>query len=71
MRELIKELPTSRNMTVIVSSHLLNEIEQMADMVGIINKGEMIFQGSLASLEAQGDNLEDVFLTLTGGVMSL
>jgi ABC-2 type transport system ATP-binding protein len=32
MRELIKELPTSRNMTVIVSSHLLNEIEQMADM---------------------------------------
>jgi ABC-2 type transport system ATP-binding protein len=71
MRELIRELPTSRNMTVIVSSHLLNEIEQMADMVGIINKGEMIFQGSLASLEAQGDNLEDVFLTLTGGVMSL
>jgi ABC-2 type transport system ATP-binding protein len=71
MRELIKELPTSRNMTVIVSSHLLNEIEQMADMVGIINKGEMIFQGSLASLEAQGDNLEDVFLNLTGGVMSL
>ncbi|MDD3369082.1 MAG: ATP-binding cassette domain-containing protein [Lachnospiraceae bacterium] len=71
MRELIKSLPATRNMTVLISSHLLTEIEQIADYCGIINHGEMIFQGALADLELQGDNLEEVFLTLTGGAESL
>lgn len=71
MREFIKNLPTTRQMTVVISSHLLSEIEQMADMVGIINRGELVFQGSMAALEAQGDNLEEIFLKLTGGTESL
>lgn len=71
IREFIKELPIIRQMTVLVSSHLLSEIEQMADMVGIINHGRLIFQGTLASLESQGDSLEDAFLKLTGGGESL
>ncbi len=49
IRELIKELPKS-GMSVIVSSHLLSEIDQMATQVGIINNGRMIFQDSIASL---------------------
>ena len=71
IREFIKNLPLTRQMTVIVSSHLLNEVEQMADTVGIINHGELIFQGSMQELEAKGDGLEDVFLKLTGGAESL
>lgn len=71
IREFIKELPIIRQMTVLVSSHLLSEMEQMADMVGIINHGRLIFQGTLASLESQGDSLEDAFLKLTGGGESL
>ena len=71
IRELIKNLPVTHQMTVIVSSHLLSEVEQMADMVGIINHGELVFQGSMASLEAQGDGLEEIFLSLTGGTESL
>ena len=71
IREFIKNLPLTRQMTVIVSSHLLNEVEQMADMVGIINHGELIFQGTMQELETKGDGLEDVFLKLTGGVESL
>lgn len=71
IRELIKNLPTTHQMTVIVSSHLLSEVEQMADMVGIINHGELVFQGSMAALEAQGDGLEEIFLNLTGGTESL
>ena len=58
-------------MTVIISSHLLSEIEQMADQVGIIHHGHMLYQGTLANLETQGDNLEDVFLEMTGGKESL
>ncbi|MBO5033170.1 MAG: ATP-binding cassette domain-containing protein [Lachnospiraceae bacterium] len=71
IREFIKNLPVTHQMTVIVSSHLLSEIELMADMVGIINHGELIFQGTMAALEAQGDGLEDIFLKLTGGSESL
>lgn len=71
IRELIKELPVLRQMTVIVSSHLLGEMEQMADMAGIINHGELIFQGPLATLEARGENLEDTFLKMTEGGESL
>lgn len=71
MRQLICSLPKERNMTVIISSHLLSEIEQMADQVGIIHHGRMLYQGTLADLETQGDNLEDVFLEMTGRKESL
>lgn len=67
IRELIKTLPQKYGITVLVSSHLLAEIEQMADYVGIINQGNMIYQGEMSELETTGKNLEDIFLTLTGG----
>lgn len=49
IRELIRELP-QHGITVLVSSHLLAEIDQMATDVGIIDKGELIFQDSLLIL---------------------
>ena len=71
MREFIKSLPVTHQMTVIVSSHLLSEMEQMVDMVGIINHGNLIYQGTINNLEKHGNNLEDIFLKLTGGNESL
>jgi ABC-type multidrug transport system ATPase subunit len=53
MRNLIRTLPTEHGMTVFISSHLLSEVEQMATDVGIINSGKLLFQGSLAELQAQ------------------
>lgn len=50
MRELICSLPKQYGMTVLVSSHLLSEIDQMATHVGIINQGELIFQDTLSAL---------------------
>ena len=50
MRELISDLPKHYGMTVMVSSHLLSEIDQMATHTGIIHKGELIFQDSLEHL---------------------
>ncbi|GIN95903.1 ABC transporter ATP-binding protein [Siminovitchia terrae] len=50
IRELIKSFPKKFGMTVIISSHLLSEIDQMATHVGIINKGRLIFQGEMSSL---------------------
>ena len=51
IRELIKSLPQKYDMTIIVSSHILSEIEQMATTVGIINHGQLLFEGHLSDLE--------------------
>ena len=52
MRELICSLPSEYGITVVVSSHLLSEIDQMADHVGIIRKGELVYQNRLESLHS-------------------
>ncbi|WP_114941744.1 ABC transporter ATP-binding protein [Mucilaginibacter endophyticus] len=52
IRELLKKLVAQHGKTVFISSHLLAEIERMATHVGIINNGAMLFQGSIADLQA-------------------
>ena len=71
IRELIVSLPKERNMTVIISSHLLSEIEQMASQVGIIHHGKLLYEGPLKDLECNGKSLEEAFLEMTGGKESL
>ena len=56
MRELICSLPKQFGMTVVVSSHLLSEIDQMADTVGIIREGELVFQDTLETLHARSQH---------------
>ncbi|RFZ81335.1 ABC transporter ATP-binding protein [Mucilaginibacter terrenus] len=51
IRELLIRLTREHGKTVFISSHLLGEIERMATHVGIINNGEMLFQGSITDLE--------------------
>src|SRR6218665_202797 len=51
IRELIKQLNREHGTTVIVSSHILVEVEKMATHVGIIHKGRMLFQGPLQELQ--------------------
>jgi len=48
---LIKKLNQEHNTTILVSSHILNEVERMATHVGIIHKGKMLFQGTLNELQ--------------------
>lgn len=50
IRELIISFPQTYGMTVVVSSHILSEIDQMANSVGIIKEGELVFQDSMISL---------------------
>ncbi|MCI5955478.1 MAG: ABC transporter ATP-binding protein, partial [Clostridiales bacterium] len=52
MRALVKSLPARYGMTVLVSSHMLSEIDQMAEHVGVIRKGALVFQDSLKSLHS-------------------
>ena len=51
MRELVRKLNKEHGTTVLVSSHILNEVERMASHVGIIHKGRMLFQGPMAELQ--------------------
>lgn len=67
IRNLVKSIPEKCGSTVIISSHLLSEVEQIADYVGIINKGKMIYQGLLSELEIGDSSLEEVFLEMTKG----
>lgn len=51
LRELVKSLNREQGMTILVSSHLLGEIEKMVTHVGILYKGSLLFQGPLAGLK--------------------
>lgn len=67
IRNLVKSLPDLYDCTIMISSHMLSEIELMADDIGILNHGNLLFEGSLEELrhsagQAGNANLEDVFL---------
>ncbi len=71
IRNLIKSLPDLYDCTVLISSHMLSEIELMADDIGILNHGRLLFEGSLDELRQNalqagfaGDHLEDMFLSM-------
>src|SRR5215510_13780207 len=53
MRDLIRRLPEEFGATIFLSSHLLSEVEQIASHIGIIHQGRLLFQGTLAELQAQ------------------
>ena len=51
MRALIRNMPTATGATVLISSHLLGEMEQMVEQVGIIDHGHILFEGPLTGLQ--------------------
>lgn len=71
IRNLVKSLPELYDCTILISSHNLSEIELIADDIGILNHGNLLFEGSLNDLRNKAkqtgmaaDNLEDVFLSM-------
>lgn len=57
LRELIRSFP-EQGITVILSSHILSEVQLIADYVGIISDGILGYEGSLE----QGQDLEELFM---------
>ena len=64
MRKLIRELGKAH--TVILSSHILSEVQAVCQQVLILSKGKLVASGTLQELTADGRSLEEVFLALTG-----
>ena len=64
VRELLKKLNQEDGITILISSHLLAEIEKLVTHVGIINQGRLLFQGTLDDLKnRQQLSLQTVFET--------
>jgi ABC-2 type transport system ATP-binding protein len=55
IRDLIRHLAHDQNKTVMLSSHLLNEVEMVANRMAIINRGEMVKQGEVTTLLDEGE----------------
>ena len=66
MRELLKQL-NSQGVTILISSHLLGEMEKLITHAGIIHKGQLLYQGTLKELHQThiGLDLETIFINLT------
>ena len=73
----MKSLPDLYDCTILISSHMLSEIELIADDIGILNHGRLLFEGSLDDLRQSAlqsgfatdnktgsANLEDMFLAM-------
>lgn len=71
IRNLVKSLPDLYDCTVLISSHMLSEIELIADDIGILNHGRLLFEGSMDDLRQSAlqsgfaaEKLEDMFLSM-------
>lgn len=62
LRDLIRSFP-KLGITVILSSHVLTEVSQLVDHIGIINNGELKYQGAIH----QNENLENLFMKVVKG----
>ena len=62
IRELLRDLNRELGISIVISSHLLSEIERLVTHIGIINKGRMMFQGTLDDLKLQQQRSTHVHL---------
>ena len=66
VRELLQRLNRDQGVTILLSSHLLYEMEKLVTHTGIINKGRLLFQGPLDELKSRHNgDLENIFMNLT------
>ena len=57
----------SETKTILLSTHILQEVEAMADRVVMINEGRLVYDGSVEGLHQKGADLDDAFYALTRG----
>ncbi|MFQ5831076.1 MAG: ABC transporter ATP-binding protein [Candidatus Thorarchaeota archaeon] len=69
VRNLLKKLSSEQNRTIILTTHDLNEVQELCDRVGILNEGDLVAIGAPGDLEEQfkAADLEEVFMGLVTG----
>lgn len=67
IRDFLKTLCKDHGKTLLVSNHILSEIDLLADDIGILDRGVLLEECSIKTLKEKNDNLENYFKTITGG----
>jgi len=71
LKDAFRDFAHQQGKTIFMSTHTLEVAEEVCDRIGIISRGQLIAQGTMAELRSQAKstdaNLEDIFLKLTGG----
>lgn len=68
MRELFLKLAKEKGMTILISSHILSEIEHIAAKIGVIVNGKIVTETGLAQVKAKHKgSLEDYFFSIMSG----
>ncbi|MBF9141231.1 ATP-binding cassette domain-containing protein [Hymenobacter properus] len=62
LRLLLRQLREEHGKTILLSSHLIGEVEKVATHVGVIQQGRLVFQGSLAALQARQQTQAELVL---------
>ncbi|MBO2012099.1 ATP-binding cassette domain-containing protein [Hymenobacter negativus] len=71
MRELLRTLNQQHGTTILISSHLLAELEKMVSHVGVIHRGRLLFQGTLAELQQQRPGNARLWLTTSDAAKTM
>lgn len=69
IRELLRKLNKETGVTIIISSHLLSEIEKLVTHVGIISKGQLKFQGTLEALKLRQQQMQSMVWDTSNNAM--
>ena len=70
VKDLIKELAQDAQKTVVICSHILPIVEELADRIGIIHEGRLVAVGTINEILMQTGTttLEEAFISITGGI---
>jgi ABC-type multidrug transport system, ATPase component len=64
IRELLLKINHERNTTILISSHILNEVSKIADTIGVIENGSIIAEFSMDKITKKGIDLEEYYMNL-------
>lgn len=67
IRKLLRSLVENEGVTVFMSSHILDEVDHLADRIGIIHQGKLLEEVDYKAFKERGVDLESHFMQLTGG----
>jgi ABC-2 type transport system ATP-binding protein len=65
-RSNLQELRRQKRKTILLSTHILQEVDALADRVLFVNDGRLVYDAPIAEARAGGESLEAVFYRLTG-----
>lgn len=71
IRDLLKRLNRESGITILISSHLLSEVEKLVSDVGILHKGQLVFQGTIKELQSRQQRASSICIETSDGLKAM